>query len=164
MALPEQNLPLADIHLQTEPSLFPLSLWGNLLILIIFLVLVLAGILFYRVYRKNRVRKTALQTLSKITSGEDLGKVNTLLKRVALSYCGRRDVASLTGHEWFAYLDARLPEKKRGFCEQEKIWIEALYRGSELNPDDFNRCKALARTWIKNAKFVSGREQVKIND
>lgn len=154
-----QQLPLADIHLQEMPPYFPLSVWGNLLIVALLLLLVVVLFLGYRYYQKNSVRRTALVTLSQINNNNELAKINALLKQVAMSYNGRSEVASLTGNAWFSYLDTCLAEKYQGFGVQEKLWLDVLYRGSELSNDEFKRCKIQARIWIKNATFESRQNE-----
>lgn len=147
------DLPLADIHLQSAPSYVPLSMWGNLLLLMLLLITALAGFLLYRRYQKNRIRRTAIVTLSQITEKDGLGRVNALLKQVALGYNERCEVASLSGDVWFGYLDACLAERYQGFSAQQKLWLDALYTGRALSSADFKRCKSQARIWIRHARF-----------
>jgi len=149
----QSSIPLAEIHLQPKPSYFPLSLWGNLILGMFFVAICLCVLFIYKHRQKNRARRYAIAQIKQLNNLDDLGKMNTILKQVALSYCGRSAVASLSGHEWFVYLDAHVSEKYQGFCEDENKWFEGLYRSNILAPEDFEQCKSQALTWIKQAKF-----------
>lgn len=149
------ELPLADIHLQDAPSYFPLSLWGNLVLVAILLTIILIAFVLYRVYQKNTIRRVAQVTLSHINNKDGLAKINALLKRVAMSYSGRSEIAPLTGSAWFSYLDSCLIERYQGFSSQERLWLDALYRGCELTDNEFKRCKRQAKIWIRYARFES---------
>lgn len=147
MANPTSStLPLADIHLQAAPSIWPLA-WGWWLVLFLILIVLIAGLIqLSNQLKKNKAKNQALGQLSKQTS---LAGINVILKRAALSYFNRDEVAGLTGQYWLLFLDNQLDPRKKGFVEQQELWLKGTFSTEPLNPDELKTCKALARTWLK---------------
>lgn len=81
-----------------------------------------------RNYRKNAYRRFALAELAGLKGmlqqqrGEALARLPALLKRCALAAFPRRQVASLSGEQWWAFLDRTAPGV---FSDEVK---QSLYR------------------------------------
>lgn len=111
---PQAPATLAGLHDVVAPP--PVS-WApqtvGWVVLAAILVVLAAG-LGWRVRKRakaNRYRKVALAEIDRIAGapGDDptaaLGRVNEVLKRVALTAWPRAEVASLTGPRWLEFLD-----------------------------------------------------------
>ena len=140
------TLPLADLHLPTAPGFFPLA-WGWWLIIALGLIILFFSI--YRLYKrikKKRAQKIALRALQHCQS---IAEINLLLKRTALSYYAKDEVASLTSGAWLRFLDDKLPIKERGFTDIEQIWLEATFGNKAVNSQTLTSAKILAEKWLK---------------
>ncbi|PMN90581.1 DUF4381 domain-containing protein [Enterovibrio norvegicus] len=153
MATPTSNtLPLADIHLQTAPGIWPLA-WGWWLVIAATLAVIIMIVMWLRARaKKTRAQKEALQTLNTVTS---LADMNALLKRAALSYFNREHVAGLTGAAWLRFLDAQCPDKhsrdKDGFLAHQDLWQKGIFSKEGLSDSELATCKALTENWLKHA-------------
>ena len=118
----------------------------------------------YRRYRSNRYRRAALAALADIEQrvlagglepaerGRALADLPALLKRTALGAGSRRDIASLTGEPWLAYLDQAYGGT--GFSDGPGRLLPTLAyaspaRFSDLPPADVSALIQLTRTWIR---------------
>jgi len=108
----QQPLPLRDIHLPDPISWWPLAPgWWGLMVLLLLLI----GLFFLgrTLYRRGQLRREAHKALQEIqtqyaTHQDDrqlAADLSTLLRRIALSYSPRSDVASLTNDAWLYFLD-----------------------------------------------------------
>ncbi|MEN8219941.1 MAG: DUF4381 domain-containing protein [Pseudomonadota bacterium] len=128
---PEQQLPLRDIHLPEPISLlWPLAPgWWLLLALLLFLILV--SIWLLRLRKRNAAKRIALRKLKKLEKADEPKKlvqeISTLLRRFYITKYPRKEVASLTGQAWLAFLDNQLG--KQSFTAGEgRCLIDAPYR------------------------------------
>ncbi|WP_051227327.1 DUF4381 domain-containing protein [Oceanospirillum beijerinckii] len=107
---------LKDIHLPTATPGWQVLLhnWWPALALLLTLSIGLLG--FYWLKRRNlqgRTRHYALNELSQMQdrfqqhnqSQQLLNELNVLLRRMAIEYYGREEVASLSGNAWLSFLD-----------------------------------------------------------
>lgn len=112
---------LADIHLPTSVSWWPLAPgWWALLAL---LVIAFIAIFVWR-YRmqQNRYRKLARHELDRIyneyqntrDAAKFLHETSVLLRRTALTAYPQTFNASIKGHAWLAWLDSVCPQKNAG--------------------------------------------------
>lgn len=105
-----ESLPLKDIHLPPDVSVWPLaSGWWLLIGLILFCIV--SGFWIYRLLKRRAGLRAANKLLlaiandSQQTDQQKLTALSALLRRVALSTAPRDQVASLNGPAWLAYLD-----------------------------------------------------------
>jgi hypothetical protein len=145
-----QELALRDIHAPPVPDFWPPAPgWWVLA----GFVLVLLGLLLWRVYRRYlalRRRRRILDELARLkglAAGPDLAAgVSALLKRVALERYPRGEVASLTGQSWLRFLD-RNGGEGRFASGPGSVLAEAPYA-----PDasfEAEALLALAGDWIR---------------
>lgn len=144
---------LKDIHLPADVSWWPLAP-GWYVLLVLMIVLVFFSAVFYWHWRNQRLsKKQALKILSayqeQYQNGQNpqlvCAQISELLKRVALVYFPRHQVASLTGDAWVAFLDetgkktpfkkaryelAELPFEKEKNIVKKNLLIDELFEWS----------------------------------
>ncbi|WP_028021598.1 DUF4381 domain-containing protein [Enterovibrio calviensis] len=145
---PPTALPLADIQLQSAPGLWPLA-WGWWLLIAALLAAVLLAVFFLR--RRTQRAQARNEALVELSQAETLPTINALLKRAALSYFDRDQVASLTGNAWLTFLDSQLRDTKQGFVTHEECWQKGIFSPQGLSETELAQCKALAEHWLNNA-------------
>lgn len=147
---------LRDIHLPPPVGWWPLAVgWyalGSLLLLI------LAITLYYgiRCYQNGHFKRQALQLLNnyqqqyqvKGNSQFSAACVSELLKRVALVYFPRKDVASLQGQSWLQFLN--MTAKGLDFKQVQHELLEIPYQPATDN--DLSLLFALSQQWIKQRR------------
>lgn len=144
-----QELPLADIHLPDEITFWPLAP-GWWLLLVLSLLLIITCIILARRFKQHRVQKQlALIELKHIdlqayTASQ---KINEVLKRAALAYLPREEVAALTGAQWKAFLLSHMGKKPLEF---EEDWLHFAYCG-KVDQSSVYRYHAFAQAWVKTA-------------
>ena len=147
----DQTLPLADIHLQAIPGIWPLA-WGWWLCILLTIGAVFVVARQLKQYRAaQQARKEALQQLKALRQTERLSDINDLLRQAALSYFPRQQVAALTGESWLVFLDQQLPAKHRGFQDHSALWQQGLFSPQGISRDDFKQCERLASVWLTKA-------------
>lgn len=144
---------LRDIHLPAPISIWPLAPgWYILIALITSAVLVL----FYLYYRKclyARAKKQALKKLQHLHSlyqqGHDaqllIAQASILLRRVALAYFPRQQIAGLHGTRWLQFLDQNSPLEN--FARDAQALTTAPYETHSTT--DFNYLFSLVKQWIE---------------
>lgn len=158
MQAPQASDPLAelnDIHTPESVALWPLDWgWWVVIVLTLTLTLVLALWLYrrYRFYQARRDSLTALQQLS-ASQPDWPAAMNALLKRTALSYFDERQVASLHGPAWTAFLYSTLRDKhQRRFADGLTALNNALYQKGHAEAD-FATCQAASLGWVRYARL-----------
>lgn len=104
---------LRDIHLPESIGWWPLAPGWYVLALLLIVLLIVIIFFVSRYYINGRARRHALRLLTHYmqeyqhnrNSQLNAARISELLKRVALVYFPRKDVASLNGAEWIAFLN-----------------------------------------------------------
>jgi len=99
---------LADIVVPAAVSWWPPAPGWWIIGAALLVVLAILARHAYLHHRRNAYRRAAIAELSAIGSVADdtgLAAISSILKRAALVAYPRRDVASLTGADWLAFLD-----------------------------------------------------------
>jgi hypothetical protein len=97
--------------------------------------------------RKKTVKQAlvALQALEK--QNADFAQLNQLLKGLCLQYYSRAQVASLTGKEWFIFIQQHSAHKKMPLFDDQDRFCQRLYQQQSIaTSDDFRE----AKQWIKD--------------
>lgn len=153
MAKPDPLAQLRDIHLPEPVSWWPLAPGWYVLMLLILLILM---IITYRVYKRHvngLAKNKALELLKTYKDHYDKernaqvasARVSELLRRVALVYYPRAQVAGLHGDDWVEFLNKT--SKKIDFKPVKAMLLESPFKTGEtvnLKPL-FTR----AEQWIK---------------
>jgi len=160
---PQQLLQLKDIHLPTDPDIWPLALGWWLLLALSFVVavwLVLAIRKYFCIKKHKRMLFNELEQLEtklKKSPNKDLvAETNILLRRLALAYYPNASAASLTGGDWLKFLDES--GNTRSFSRGAgRILIEAPYRSGKLENYNGDEFIPLIRKWVtKTSRKVGG--------
>ncbi|MEN8194575.1 MAG: DUF4381 domain-containing protein, partial [Bacteroidota bacterium] len=96
---------LKEIELPEAVSYAPETLAWYILYVIVFSLILFIIWKRYKKYKKNLYRKFALKELSEIKKTKKYIELQTLVKRIALILNDRKEVASLTGENWWNYLN-----------------------------------------------------------
>ncbi|MGF1792217.1 DUF4381 domain-containing protein [Photobacterium profundum] len=142
----DKLLSLAPLDRLPEPSWWPLPLSAWLMIggIVLIIGIVLAAIAWR--YGKGKVKRKALHQLAALAEQQDLPLLDNLLRRVALTYFPRHDVAGLTGEAWLKWLDAHLVSPQ--FQPLTSTWSQGLYRGRQLESCQWAACITASQAWI----------------
>lgn len=144
---------MQDIQLPADIGWWPLAPGWWALIVVGLLLLLIAIVWSIRAVRRRRKQaaaaKSALQMLQQLDSHDPqlAVQISALLKRTAISYGDRKQVAALTDDAWYHYLDAVLPADERG---QFANLLANRYRRPSSEVDG-SQLIALSHRWLKHA-------------
>lgn len=157
MAKVQELAQLKDIHLPEPIGIWPPAPgWYALAVLLLLLVMALMMAL-RRSYVQGLPKRQALRLLQQYEQEHKLGKkdalicarVSELLKRVALAYFPRQQVAGLKGEQWIAFLNQTAKN-----VDFHKVYVELVempYYGGENNRD-LSLLFQMSREWIRQRR------------
>ena len=104
---------LKDIHLPPAVEIWPPAPGWWIVVVVLLLIFVFCGMWISRRFEQRKPKTEALRLLKNLQnqhnnseeSLELLRDLSKLLRRVALTFCGDENVASLYGFEWLEFLD-----------------------------------------------------------
>ncbi len=155
-----QNSPelaqLRDIHSPEAIGWWPLAPGWYLLAIVLLVILMAVIFFFVRRYSNGRARRQALKILAtyqqqhqrEMNGQLSAARVSELLKRVALVYYPRADVASLTGDAWLRFLSTTA--KGLDFNSVRQELLEAPYQST--TDHDLQPLFNMARLWINQRR------------
>jgi len=121
----------------------------------------LALFLFKRHQQKQRVIKQALKSLAELQKNQaTFAQLNQLLKGLCLHFYARPQVASLTGKEWFIFINQHALGNSPMFVDQQ-VFCERLYQqDAPCEAADFTQSKR----WIKGfpAQVLNLQKKIKV--
>lgn len=144
-----QELPLADIHTPAAISAWPPAYGWWILAAII----ILLSIWLYMALRKRQQKRIqqnfALTELNQVnlqdfSAGQ---QINEILKRAAMVYYTREQVASLTGNKWKTFLLHGLKGEKISFNDE---WLDFGYSAT-IDTDQVIAYHQFAKLWLSKA-------------
>ncbi len=138
--VPKDLSSLHDIHLPEAIGWWPLAPGWYLLTASLVIVCLLIGFLCRRYYLNGRAKREALRALAMYqeqyqhdaNSQLCSAKISELLKRVALAYYPRTQVAGLQGEAWIAFLNSTA--KDVNFHSVRMELLELPWRPSQNQP------------------------------
>lgn len=154
---PPELAQLRDLHLPNTISWWPPA-WGWYALFLLVSALLLGLFLWLRKkWLYNQPKREALKNLAQYKRVYDEKKdtqiacmqISELLKRVALVYFSRTEVASLQADAWIAFLNNTA--KKVDFQLVKQELIEMPYHQHAMS-SQIELLFKLAETWIKNRK------------
>ena len=143
---------LKDIHLPPEVSNWPPAYGWWILALTILIVIVAIIIWLIKRYQARVIKRQALRELEQINAdmNEWPLQLNSLLKKVSLSYFPNAKIASLYDASWSEFLAEQLPLSKReAFLENFQLLQSSLYQKSPSTRPDFAQSKNQIQQWIR---------------
>lgn len=144
---------LKDIHLPHPVSLWPAAPgW----IMVFFMLIGCIGYLFSAWYQRHQKKKAIKFALSKLKKLKDLmsenseniniaAELSTLIRRAALYYFRREEIAGLSGNDWLNFLN-RSGNTTQFTQETGRLLIDAPYRKNNTN--DLTPLFALIHAWL----------------
>lgn len=150
---------LRDIHMPLPINWWPLAPRGYCLLLVLLLLGGLLWIYGRRYYQNGRAKRAALQLLSQYRlasqqqdSQMTCAQVSMLLRRVALAYYPRKEVASLQGDDWILFLNKTANRvrwgRKLDFNRVRKELLQLPYCPTH-QPNQLPLLLRMAAIWIK---------------
>ncbi len=147
---------LKDIHLPPAVGWWPLAPGWYALIVLIFVLIGLISFLCYKRYLNTRAKKQALVLLQNYLTFYEKdhnvqlasARISELLKRVALVYYPREEVASIHGQEWIGFLNKT--SKGLDFESVKSMLLDSPFKHNEqinLQPLFLK-----AQLWIKQRR------------
>lgn len=142
---------LRDVHLPPPLDWWSVAPGWYLLGFMIVIALASLGYLLHRYSIQGRPKRHALQLLAKYqranaNSQISCALISELLKRVALAYYPRSQVAKLQGQAWLDFLNST--GKGVDFNPVRTQLLERPYQPP--HPDDLQNLYECARIWIKS--------------
>lgn len=151
---------LKDIHLPAQVGMWPPA-WGWWLVALITIsIMILTLRWLIKRYRKKQAIREAIALFSQLDSQakDYLQQLNSLLKRLCLSYFPRRNIASLHQQAWCEFLTSQLPTKKQAeFSSNYQLLLNGLYDPT-ASTLEHQQAGLLVKNWIKTALPPKKRE------
>ncbi|RLV60355.1 DUF4381 domain-containing protein [Parashewanella curva] len=141
---------LKDIHTPEVIGLWPLAIGYWIVIITAVLLIVMTYLLIKRHKNNQKVKKAAMAELHAIPFDIDTYavQVNAILKRAALSYRNRADIAAVDGHQWYQWLDQTMPKSHQGKIAS---LLEKRYQATPLTQEEKQQLSTLAAIWLKQS-------------
>lgn len=141
---------LKDIHLPQAISWWPLAPGWFVLLAVLCGLLIYLFYLFYQKTKQKYVVKYALTKLKRLAKEDPsdrnlAAEISTLIRRTALHYFNRTEIAGLTGQAWLEFLN-RSGNTQQFTTAAGYLLIDAPYRKN--NPSDLAPLFAIAETWL----------------
>ncbi|MDW6094705.1 DUF4381 domain-containing protein [Vibrio rhizosphaerae] len=141
-------LDLQPLHLPDAPSWWPLA-WGWLSLIGCVSVMILL-ITWLILWKRKRIapKKVALRLLQPSHGSVTPSDAMELVRQACLSYFPRQEIAHLTGHDWYAFLDEQI--SKPLFIPNESLWQKVLYQKLKSEPSQQHLIDDCL-TWVQEA-------------
>ncbi|WP_299008453.1 DUF4381 domain-containing protein [uncultured Shewanella sp.] len=138
---------LKDIHLPTAIGHWPLPIGYWIVIVISIIVLCLIGIFTLKRLKYTAAKREALSQLAALQPGEEYFaiQVNSILKRAAMSYVPRHQIASLEGTAWYHWLT------QQSDIPQLSQLLDNRYQAAPLSVTEQLTLKTVAKKWLVNS-------------
>jgi hypothetical protein len=140
--------------LEPDPVPFTFDAPGWFFLAGIFFISVVAySIAWLKRYRQNAYRRAATKRIKALTRQSQssteitLNELMILLRNVAMQTYGRQTVASLSGKDWFSYLESK--GSKTPFTDFEMMIYASVYRGKPVEKKAIEEIVQLSKRWIK---------------
>ncbi|MGL5742299.1 MAG: DUF4381 domain-containing protein [Legionella sp.] len=153
MANADPLVQLKDIHIPAPIGWWPLAPGWYAVIALVLLLAIICAYHLYNKYRHALAKKQALVLLTHYQKDHEKelnvaltsARISELLRRVALAYYPREQVASLHGEEWLKFLNDT--GKEVDFNAVNGMLLDAPFKTGETM--DLNPLFHTAHLWIK---------------
>ncbi|GIU38188.1 DUF4381 domain-containing protein [Shewanella schlegeliana] len=140
---------MQDIQTPAEIGLWPLA-YGYWISLFVAIAVITLLIIWLRKHRKaGAVKRAALKELAMLDQNHQqfAVEVSSLLKRAAISYGSREQVAQLTGSDWYKWLNAQVKAPQDELCKL----LALRFQKAQLTEDEKQALRLHAQSWLKAA-------------
>lgn len=145
---PEAIEKLREIPLPEPVSYAPQTAGWYILGVLLAAALVWFGVRWYRSWRTNRYRRTALAELAVLEQRGDLGALPALVKRTALCFTPREEIAGLSGDRWLEFLD-RTAGDSSFTTGAGRLLPRLAYAPAPLDEGETSALVGAVRRWIR---------------
>lgn len=152
----KQALPIADIHTPQAISAWPPA-YGWWILLAIIIVIAMALVHQWRKRQAERLaQKLALIELDNVNLNDFAAgqQINAILKRAAMHYFGRENIASLNGATWQRFLINTLKRQYNKTVEFNDSWVNFAY-SQKVQTQQVIEFHQFAKIWV--AKAIPGK-------
>jgi len=157
------NNPFEQIIIPIEaPSAWPPAPIYWLILAAIIVVITLTVIFINRYLKQQKIVRQTLILLKKLQQDNaNFAQLNQLLKGLCLHYYTRKEVASITGQAWFAFLQEHNVQQNTILFNDQDAFCRRLYQqNSTCTEQDF----ASAKKWIQQfPEQVKKRQKSALN-
>ncbi|MDR8523343.1 DUF4381 domain-containing protein [Shewanella fidelis] len=140
---------LQDIQTPVEIGAWPLAYgyWITLALIICSLGLITYWLIKRR--QTHAAKNAALAELAALELQHEqfVDQVSSILKRAALSYSPRTQVAQLSGDNWYKWLNAQVSSPQNELCEL----LAKRFQANPFSDAEKSKLRASAQRWIKSA-------------
>lgn len=140
---------MKDIQLPDPISSWPPA-YGYWLLLALIIILVVSALYWLiRRHRRNAAKREAIAHLDRLDlNHKQLAiEINALLKRSAMSYTPRENIASLDGGNWYHWLEQQVPKVDKNLAKL----LAKRYQAQPLTTIEAQQLKTAAKHWLKHA-------------
>ena len=144
---------LKDIHLPTQVSAWPPAYGWWLLAIALLTLALFAAYKFYKFYQYRLAIRQATKILNNLDSAQTdwPAQLNSVLKRLVISYFPAKQVAALHGDDWVNFLcEQTHHHKNTNKLDAIRQLQHSLYDGC-TQPPELDIVRNQARAWIKQA-------------
>ncbi|MCG9696291.1 DUF4381 domain-containing protein [Shewanella sp. Isolate11] len=140
---------MKDIQPPADIGAWPLAYGYWLLLALIIIAVIGLTIILIKHHRHRAAKREALMQLSQLDSTHPqlAIEVNALLKRSAMSYLPRQQVAALDGAAWHTWLQQQVNQFDNNLAQL----LDKRYQPQPLTADEALQLKAAAAQWLKQA-------------
>lgn len=156
--MPMQQDPLAnlqDIVIPEGVNWWPLD-WGWWCLFVAIIVTVTLVLMAWKKRREhNKARKEALVLIENISASDTQWPqtMNSILKRMMITYTSPESVASIHGREWTALLLQCVNDKQKSKIEPGLDTLQHLLYRPTVGDNDFLTIQTAVRDWLLHAQF-----------
>lgn len=149
----EQLANLQEIGLPEPVSYFPQTISWYIVLALVLLASLWMVWRWIRRWNSNHYRREALRELDVIEqAGQPLSRLPVLVKRAALAFAPREEVAALSGDAWLHFLGSTCPGSDF-MSEKGRLLLDLSYASpdklDQLSPDQKRELFSLVRLWIR---------------
>lgn len=152
---PAVNPALANMHDIQPPEMIsnlPIAMGYWLVLAALCIALVILIVKLKRDWHKRAAKREVLAQLDALIVTQDNSsalplQINSLIKRAAMSYLSREQVAGLQGPAWYQWMDQQTKAPNPRLI----ALLDRRYQRTGLTQEEANELKALAHTWLQQA-------------
>ncbi|QFU22138.1 DUF4381 domain-containing protein [Shewanella eurypsychrophilus] len=164
---PTSNPALNSMHDIQTPDVItsmPIAMGYWLVLAIVSIAIIFFVVKLRKEWLKRAVKREVLAQLNALAVTQDNAteisvQINSLIKRAAMSYLSREQIAGLQGGAWYLWMDRQVKSPSPRLT----TLLDRRYQRAGLNLEEANELKTLAENWFKQALPLSTISTKKCN-